>query len=104
MNASTDIDSRGLAVRVALALLLVLWLAIRLPVLWLLVILEPVVRLVLSAIALLVTLTAILLEFIGPPSFPFLGVLALGLGAYAVLAVYEGLIQLLQGLGGGRRD
>ena len=104
MNASTEIDSRNLLARVVLGLLMVLWLAIRLPVLWLLVILEPVVRFVLSAFALLMTLTAFLFEFIGPPSFPFLAVLALGLGAYALLALYEGLIQLLQGLGGSRRD
>jgi hypothetical protein len=103
VDASTEIDSRKLLARVALALLMVLWLAIRLPVLWLLVILEPVVRLVLSAFALLMTLTALLFEFIGRPSFPFLAFLALGIGAYAVLVVYEGLIQVLQALGG-RRD
>ena len=70
------------------------------PVLALLLILEPVVRIVLSAFALLMTLTAFLFEFAGTRPFPFFGALAVAIGAFCVLMLYEGLIQLLSG----RRD
>lgn len=72
-----------------------LWQAIRLPLLTLLVLLEPVVRWVLSTIALLSLLTAIFWALLGPrPGLslgPFLGVT---LGSMALLMLYHALIRL----------
>lgn len=95
MDSSSHNRPGNTGERLALALLWCVWQAVRLPLLGLLVILEPVVRLVLSAFALIVTLTAFFFEFAGTRPFPFLGVLAVGLGAFAVLVLYECLIQLL---------
>lgn len=100
MNTSMENRSRSLGEKVVLAMLWCAWHAFRLPVLALLLILAPVVRIVLSAFALLMTFTAFLFEFAGARPFPFFGALAVGLGAFGVLMVYEGLIQLLSG----RRD
>lgn len=87
-------DSAG--ERVVLALLWCLWQVIRLPLLGVLVILEPVVRFVLSAFALVMMLTAFFFEFTSTRPFPFLGVLAVALGAFGLLVLYEGLIRLLR--------
>ena len=48
-----------------------LWCAVRLPVLMFLAILEPVVRFVLGALALLGVLTALFFKCYGVPHFPF---------------------------------
>lgn len=102
VNASLENRRHSAFERIVLALLWCLWQAIRLPLLGLLVILEPVVRFVLSAFALLMTLTAFFFEFASTRPFPFLGILAVALGAFCLLAVYEGLIQLLRF--GGQQD
>jgi hypothetical protein len=89
-------EGRHLAARVALGLLLVTWTAIRLPVLAFLMILEPVVRVVLSGLALLVTLCALFLVAVTPSgTFPFWGMLAAGLGCFGLLTLYYGLMRLL---------
>jgi hypothetical protein len=89
-------EGRHLAARVALGLLLVTWTAIRLPLLAFLMILEPVVRVVLSGLALLVTLCALFLVAVTPSgTFPFWGMLAAGLGCFGLLTLYYGLMRLL---------
>jgi hypothetical protein len=97
VNVSTDNRSHNVVDRIALALLWCAWQAIRLPLLGVLLILEPVVRIVLSGFALVTTLTAFLFEFTSSRPFPFLGVLCVALGAFALLVLYEGLIQLFSG-------
>lgn len=79
-----------------MGLLLVIWTAVRLPALMFLMILEPVVRVVLSGLALLVTLCALFLVAVSPSgTFPFWGMLAVGLGCFALLTLYYGLMRLL---------
>jgi peptidoglycan/LPS O-acetylase OafA/YrhL len=72
-----------------------LWHAIRLPVLVFLVILEPVVRLVLGALALLGVLVALFFKAYGVPHFPFLLMLGVSVGLGLILAGYEALLDLL---------
>ena len=94
-----ELDSKSgppLALHVAAVLGWLVWQAVRWPVLALLVVLEPVVRIGLAGFALIGTLIAFFFEFlIARPDFPFLGMLAVSLGAYGVLALYYGLIRLL---------
>jgi hypothetical protein len=60
-----------------------LWQAIRLPVLALLMILEPIVSALLVATALPGTLTALFWKLVSDrPDFPFFGVLALSVGCF----------------------
>ena len=73
------------------------WQAIRLPLLAFLVILEPLVRFLLSALALLITLTALLWAFAEPARFPFWTVLAGSLACVLVLALYHSLMRVLSG-------
>ena len=80
----------------AAATLRTAWTLIRLPLLALLVILEPVVRVVLTGLALLVTLTAFFwLALRGLSAFPFWGMLGLGVSALLLLALYYALMRLL---------
>ena len=74
-----------------------LWQAIRLPVVTFLVILEPIANFILSALALLATLTAIFWEWVHPKGFPFFTLLVFALGCVALLALYHALIRLLSG-------
>jgi hypothetical protein len=60
-----------------------------------LVILEPVVRVVLSALALLSVLMAFFFEYATElPDFPFLGMLGFAVGCVLVLIVYYGLLRI----------
>jgi hypothetical protein len=71
------------------------WTLIRLPVLALLVILEPVARVALAGSALLLTLTALFWgALLGLSAFPFWGMLALAIGAWLVLGFYYVLVRL----------
>lgn len=76
-----------------------LWLgyqAVRLPILSFLVILEPIVRTVLSGLALMGVLTSFVFEFSGAaPNFPFWLMLAISIGCVLALAAYYGAIRLL---------
>jgi hypothetical protein len=82
--------------RPVIGVLSLLWHAIRLPCLALLIVLEPLVRVVLAGFALIGTLMAFLLEFATTlPDFPFWGMLAVSLGCVGILALYYGLIRLL---------
>ncbi len=69
------------------------WACVRLPVLALLVILEPLVRFALSALALLLVLTALFLEVASTRAIPFWGMLGTAVGCVALLALYQGLIR-----------
>lgn len=77
----------------AVLALRVVWAAVRLPVLAVLVILEPLVRFALSALALLLVLTALFLEVASSRAVPFWGMLGTAVGCVALLALYQGLIR-----------
>lgn len=70
------------------------WRAACLPVLMVLVILEPLVTFVLAALALLGVLTTLFFYFVGPPEFPVWTMLALSLGFAIALVPYHALIRL----------
>jgi hypothetical protein len=72
-----------------------LWRAACLPVLMLLVILEPLVTFVFAALALLGLLTTLFFYLVGPPEFPVWTMLALSLGFAIALVPYHALIRLL---------
>ena len=71
------------------------WTCVRLPLLALLVILEPLVRLALSALALLLVLTALFFEAVSARATPFWAMLGAGVGCVALLALYQGVIRAL---------
>jgi len=72
-----------------------LWNAVRLPVYIFLVILEPVVRFILGALALLGVLTALFFKFYGLPHFPFVLMLGMSVGLGLILVGYCALLRLL---------
>jgi hypothetical protein len=73
----------------------VVWQCVRLPLFLVLLVLEPVVTLVLGALALLGVLTTLFWKFFGPPNFPFLLMLSISLGLELALIVYHKLLRLL---------
>jgi len=80
------------------AILWLAWHAIRIPLLTFLVILEPIVSFLLSALALLTALTALLWAFADPkPSFPFWTVLTGSLACVLALVLYHALMRALWG-------
>ncbi len=85
------------------ALFWLAWQAIRLPVLTLLVMFEPIVNFGLSALAVLVALTAIFWRFAGPKPFPLWTFLAASLACVIALALYHSLIHTLSGSASFRR-
>ena len=85
----------GVAGPVAVGLAKLLWTAIRVPPLLVLVILEPIVTALCSALALLGILTTILFALVGPPHFPWVTMLLISLGFAFALLPYYGLIKLL---------
>ena len=72
-----------------------LWHAVRLPVYAFLVILEPVVRFMLGALALLGVLTALFFRLYGVPHFPFALMLGVSVGFGLMLAGYYALLRVL---------
>jgi peptidoglycan/LPS O-acetylase OafA/YrhL len=72
-----------------------LWHVLRPPVLVFLVILEPVVRFVLGALALLGVLVALFFKAYGVPHFPFTLMLGASVGLGLMLAGYKALLDLL---------
>lgn len=74
-----------------------LWKVIRFPAVALLIILEPVARLLLAGSALLLTLTAFFLKLVMPleAHAPFFGLLALAVGCIALLTAYHAILRLL---------
>lgn len=88
--------SRAILLGLLAGVLWVIWQAIRSTLLAFLLILEPIVGLILSALALLLTLTAFFWKFASNrPDFPFFTVLGSGLTCFFALCLYQGLIQLL---------
>jgi hypothetical protein len=77
------------------AALALVWHVVRLPVLLLLVILEPVIALLCGGLALLGILTTIFFAAIHAPHFPVWTMMLLSLGVMLVLIFYEGLIRVL---------
>ena len=73
----------------------IFWHAVRLPVLMLLVILEPVVSVVLGGAALLGVLMTFFWKLVGPPTFPFWTMLTISLGFGFALVLYQALIVAL---------
>lgn len=72
-----------------------LWRAACLPVLLVIVILEPLVTFVFSGLALLGLLTTLFFYLVGPPEFPVWTMLALSMGFAIALVPYHALIRLL---------
>jgi hypothetical protein len=72
-----------------------LWQTIRIPAYLFLSILAPVVRVVLSAVALLGILTTLLWECVHPQHFPFALMLGMSLGFGLLPYVYEWLLRSL---------
>ena len=73
------------------------WKVVRFPLVALMVILEPVARLLLAGFALLITLTAFFLELVMPPQahVPFWTLLAIAVGCMAVLTAYYAILRFL---------
>jgi hypothetical protein len=72
------------------------WQAIRLPFFSLLLIFEPIVRCVLSWLALWAFLIALVWEFTGAdPRFPFWGMIAFSVSCALVLTAYHALLRFL---------
>jgi hypothetical protein len=72
-----------------------LWHAVRLPVCMFFVILEPVVRFILGALALLGVLTALLFKVYGVPHFPFALMLGVSVGLGLLVVGYQALLRVL---------
>ena len=72
-----------------------LWHVVRLPIVILLVILEPVVALVCGALALLGVLTTLFFKLIAAPHFPTWTMLTISVSFGLALVLYEGAIVVL---------
>jgi hypothetical protein len=72
-----------------------LWHIVRLPIVMLLVILEPVVALACGALALLGVLTTVFFKLIAAPHFPTWTMLTISIGFGLALVLYEGAIVVL---------
>jgi hypothetical protein len=72
-----------------------LWLLARLPILLVLVMLEPVISFMLTALALLGLLTTLFFYLVGPPEFSVWTMFALSLSFAIALVLYHALIRLL---------
>jgi hypothetical protein len=95
-GSQTSFSSAEAASRIAGAALQAGWMLLRLPVLAILVILEPLVRVLLGAFALLLVLAALFLECVAPQgSMPFWGMLATAVGCVALLALYYAIVRIL---------
>lgn len=98
MNARQESSSEGepgLAAGVTLGLLSLLWHGVRIPVLVVLRLAEPLVRLLLSALGLLNILAALFYECVSSlPHPPFLALLGFGVACGLTLLVYERLLRL----------
>ena len=75
-----------------------LWRVACLPVLMVLVILEPLITFVLAGLALVGLLTTLFFFLVGSPDFPVWTMLALSLGFAIALVPYHALIRLLSNI------
>jgi hypothetical protein len=71
-----------------------LWLLVRLPIITLLVILEPVVALILGGLALAGVLTTLFFVLIHAPHFPAWTMLSLSIGFGLALMLYEAVLRV----------
>jgi hypothetical protein len=93
---SALLASTSLASRAAGRLLRAVWALFRLPLLAILVILEPLVRVLLGAFALLLVLAALFFELATPrASIPVWGMLTTAVGCVTLLALYYAILRLL---------
>jgi hypothetical protein len=74
-----------------------IWHVVRLPIITLLEILEPVISFVFGTLALLGVLTTILYKLIGMPHFPTTTMLLLSIGFGLVVLLYQGLLRIFSG-------
>jgi hypothetical protein len=88
-------EGRGALGGATIGLLGFAWQLILIPVLTLLVILEPIVTFVLAGLALLGVLTTLFFKLAGPPGFPVWTMLAISVGFAIALVPYHVLIRLL---------
>lgn len=97
MDTSPHIESEFEIKRSALGnTLRLLWRLVRLPLLGVLTLLEPVVRYIFSIVMVLGIITSVVFEISAAgPRFPFLAMLALSFGFGIALFLYYGLIALL---------
>ena len=73
-----------------------IWLGLRLPLLALLIIVEPIARFVLTALALLGVLVSLVFEFSGAaPRFPFWLIFGMSLGCGALVIVLNAVTRRL---------
>jgi len=70
------------------------WHVVRLPVLFLLVVLEPVVAFLCGGLALAGVLAVVFFELIGAPHFPMWTMLAISMSFVCALVLYEGAVGL----------
>ena len=78
------------------AILCIVWQAVRLPILTLLVMFEPIVNVALSTVALIVALSTLFWKLAdSKPGFPFWTLVAASLACALLLALYHALIRLL---------
>jgi hypothetical protein len=86
----------SVAADLARGALWLIWQAVRLPVFVFLVILEPIFRVVLTAVALLGILMSFFFRFAGAsPLFPFWGMLGFSVSCGLILMLYYAAIRLL---------
>jgi hypothetical protein len=79
--------------RMGWSALWILWQVVRLPVLAVLLVLEPLVGLILTAFGFLGIVVALILKFSGDlPHFPFWLMMAFSIGALLLLMAYHALI------------
>src|SRR5205823_13009926 len=93
-DAMNQSSSRVVAGGLLRGTLRLLWHAVRLPVYMFLVILEPVVRFILGALALLGVLTALFFKFYGVPHFPFALMLGVSVGFGLMQVGYYTLLRV----------
>jgi hypothetical protein len=71
------------------------WRVTRLFAFSILITLEPVVRLVLSTVALVLLLTAFFFKALGTPHFPFWGMVGFSVGCTVALMAYYGVMSVV---------
>jgi hypothetical protein len=71
------------------------WHVLRVPILTLLLILEPIIALACGGLALLGVLTTIFFTVIAAPHFPMWTMLSISIGFGVALVLYEGAIRVL---------
>ncbi len=69
---------------------------LRLPIIAILLFLQPIVGFVLCGFSIILAVVAVILKFAGtPPSFPFWGMLGVSAACFALYTVYAGIVLLL---------